>query len=246
MSHDRDDPIQRRLLDAASEPYRAAGRFAWHWARGKLSGDPAFTEILRRGLLAGRARILDIGCGQGLLASWLLAAQARHAAGDWPAGWPPPPATTLLRGIELMPKDVERARAAHGDAAEFVAGDMCAVPFGEVDAVVILDVLHYVPIAAQDQVLERIREALPPGGTLLLRVGDADAGLPFRVSNWVDHLVTFARGHRLSQLHCRPLAAWLARLEALGFSVDARPMSAGTPFANVLLIATRRQVPRTP
>ena len=233
------DAFRRRLIDAAAEPYRAAGSFAWRWARGKLGGDPAFTEILRLGLLQESARILDIGCGQGLLAAWLLAAQEMHAAGNWPTGWPAPPATTLLRGIELMHADVERARAAHGDAAEFVTGDMCEAPFGEVDAVVILDVLHYVPIAAQDRVLERIHAALPAGGTLLLRVGDAAAGLPFRISNWVDHIVTFARGHRLTELFCRPLGAWITRLEALGFTVEARPMSEGTPFANVMLVARR-------
>ena len=74
---------------------------------------------------------------------------------------------------------------------------------------------------------------------LLLRIGDADAGLPFRISNWVDHVVTFARGHRLGELYCRPLAVWIAHLEALGFTVEARPMSEGTPFANVMLVARR-------
>jgi SAM-dependent methyltransferase len=229
--------FRRRLIDAAAQPYRRAGRFASHWARGKLAGDPAFVHILQHGLLAGCRRILDLGCGQGLLAAWLLAARRLHAAGDWPANWPAPPATGSLRGIELMAADVERARAALGADAEFVAADMCEAPFGEADAVVILDVLHYVPVAAQDRVLARIRDALPAGGTLLLRIGDAAGGLPFRISNWVDHVVTFARGHRLSRLHCRPLADWRRTLEGLGFVVDSRPMSAGTPFANVMLIA---------
>jgi hypothetical protein len=35
----------------------------------------------------------------------------------------------------------------------------------------------------------------------------------------------------------RTLAAWSAQLQALGFDVRSQPMSAGTPFANVLLIA---------
>lgn len=232
--------FRQRLIDDAVAPYRPVGPFAWRWARGKLSGDPAFTEILRRGLLADRKAILDIGCGQGLLAAWLLAAQRAHGRGDWPTDWPAPPAAERLRGIELMASDVERARKALGDAAEFIAGDMCEVPFGQADAVVILDVLHYVPIDAQNRVLERIRDALPAGGQLLLRVGDADAGLPFRISNWVDHVVTFARGHRLGRLYCRPLSAWRNTLNGLGFHVAMQPMSEGTPFANVMMIATRR------
>ena len=81
--------------------------------------------------------------------------------------------------------------------------------------------------------------ALAVCGVLLLRVGDAAAGLPFKISNWVDAVVTFVRGHRLSRLYCRPLAEWQARLSSQGFGVDTIPMPAGTPFANILLVARK-------
>jgi len=103
--------------------------------------------------------------------------------------------------------------------------------------VVILDVLHYVGIAAQDDVLRRVRDALMPGGTLLLRIGDAAAGLPFKVSFWVDHVVSFVRGHRQARMYCRTLDEWRTALAALGFAVTPMAMHHGTPFANVLLIA---------
>jgi len=238
------ESFYRGLIARAALPYRGASRYAWHFARGKLSGDPAFSALLSRGLLAGRSRILDIGCGQGLLASWLLAAREEMQQGRWPAAWPPAPMPSHVRGIELMQHDVDRAgqalqAAVQEGRASFVAADMCAADFGEVDAVVILDVLHYVPVAAQDDVLRRVHEALVPGGVLLLRVGDASAGLPFRISNWVDFLVTTLRGHRLTRLHCRPLKEWQRVLASLGFTVQAQPMSQGTPFANVMLVAQR-------
>lgn len=225
------------LVDSATEPYRAAGRFAWHFARGKLGGDPVFAGLLEHGLIPDKARVLDIGCGQGLLASWLLTAQSMHARGNWPANWPPAPAPVSIHGIELMPRDVERARNALGDAASFEVGDMCKADFGKVDTVVILDVLHYVNIEAQNDVLRRVRDALSPGGRLLLRVGDADGGLPFKFSVWVDHVVTFVRGHRNSRLYCRPLTEWKSALSGLGFRVRSLPMNEGTPFANILLVA---------
>ena len=75
------------------------------------------------------------------------------------------------------------------------------------------------------------------GGVLLLRVGDAAAGLPFRLSNWVDWTVAFVRGHGATRFRCRSVAQWRSALEALGFAVQAEPMSHGTPFANVLLSA---------
>lgn len=226
-----------RLLDLASEPYRRAGRFAWHFARGKLGGDPAFRALLERGLIRDGARVLDLGCGQGLLASWLLGAQRMHDAGEWPAGWPSAPHIAALRGIELMPRDVMRARDALGGAAEFVLGNICSTQFGKADVIVILDVLHYMDRQAQDDVLRRCRDALAPDGLLLLRIGDAAGGLPFRISNWVDHLVTFVRGHRLSRFTCRSVEQWHEALSDLGFRVEPLPMSQGTPFANVLMVA---------
>lgn len=231
------DAFRSLLLDAATEPYLAAGRFAWHFARGKLGGDPAFAGLLERGLIPNGGRLLDLGCGQGLLASWLLAARARFDAGNWLADWPAPPRLETILGVELMPKDVARARAALGDKASFVVGDIRSAEYGKADVTVILDVLHYIGYADQDAVLRRVRDTLAPSGTLLLRVGDADGGLRFRLSNWVDHTAAFVRRHRLRALYCRRLTDWKKALAALGFTVEAHPMSTGTPFANVLLVA---------
>ena len=59
----------------------------------------------------------------------------------------------------------------------------------------------------------------------------------FLISQWVDRIVTFVRGHRVMPQFGRPLTDWVARLRSLGFDVESRPMSQGTPFANVLLVA---------
>ena len=106
----RPDPraLQLALVDAASARYRAGGRFAWHFARGKLGMDPLFIDLLRLGLLPAHGRFLDLGCGQAVLAAWLLAAEELHAAGQWPAGWVPPPRVQSLHALELMPRDVAR------------------------------------------------------------------------------------------------------------------------------------------
>ena len=67
--------VWQTLRDMASAPYRSAGHFAWRFARGKLGMDPVFQHLMSRGLITPRARVLDIGCGQGLLASLLRAAE---------------------------------------------------------------------------------------------------------------------------------------------------------------------------
>lgn len=229
--------LRQRLVDLASQRYRAAGRFAYHFARGKLGGDPMFLELLERGLIPDNARILDLGCGQGLLAAWLLAARESHAAGEWPTGWPAPGQPADIRGVDLLGSDIRRAQTALGAPARFEQGDMRHVDFAQADVVVIMDVLHYVDIPAQDEVLRRVRAALPANGLFITRVGDADAGLAFKLSNWVDRTVAFFRGNGLPPTHGRPLREWKRALESLGFQVETANMNGGLPFANVMLIA---------
>jgi SAM-dependent methyltransferase len=232
------------LVEAASAYYRGAGPFAWHFARGKLRTDPVFGAILAHGMLGGRRDILDLGCGQGLLAAWLLAAHACHASehrGAWPRGWPAPPKLNSYAGIEINTREVARARHAFaldpGAAVQIVHGDIRDVDYPAADAVVILDVLHYIDYSAQQRVLERARSALATQGMLLLRIGDAAAGSAYHFSRLVDQTVVLLRRRRWLQLRCRPLRDWQRLLASCGFRARALPMSAGTPFANVLLHA---------
>ena len=219
------DPSFRTLARKAASLYPARDRFARHFAFGKLKGDPVFAYLLANSLITPGTRVADLGCGQGLLAALLVA-----------AGIP-----VRYTGVELMARDVERARVATAsqpaDSMRFIVGDIRNAEFGAADAVVILDVLHYIGYEAQSEVLGRVRDSLGEGGVLLLRVGDEAPTLRFRWTLFIDRLVMALRGHRISRLCCRPLARWVSELEGLGFKVEARPMSEGTMFANVLLVA---------
>jgi len=229
--------FRRDLLATATAPYRRAGHFAWHFAKGKLGGDPAFFGLLEHGLIPDANRLIDLGCGQGLLASWLLSSRALYESGNWPTGWPAAPQIKNIWGLELMPSDVARARNALGDRAEFAEGDIRHSNFGQADVAIILDVLHYIDYPEQEAVLRKLRATLPAGGVFITRIGDAAAGLPFRISNWVDRAVFYVRGHRLPRLYCRTLTEWENVLKQNGFSMQSLPMSQGTPFANVMLVA---------
>jgi SAM-dependent methyltransferase len=234
------DPAAERLFDAAARRYAPAGRFARHFARGKLRGDPVFAEILRRGLVRDDARLLDLGCGQGCLLALLAAAEVQHRAGRWPAGWPPPPAGVALRGIEFLAKDVARANTALGGAGTVEPGDLRAVPLPPADVIVLMDVLHYLEPDAQERLLARIAQALTPAGLFLTRVGDPSAGLTAAFTWVIDQLVAFSRGQGLHRFHRRSIADWTAALERHGLAVTAEPMNGTLPFANVLLVGRKR------
>jgi len=233
------DPRARQLLAAAAQPYKAAGRYAWHFARGKLRHDPVFLALLRCGLLPDRGSLLDVGCGQGLLLSLLNAAKEQYRAGLWPPDWPAPPMHLVLRGIDLRAERVQLARRALGASAQVDARDLRDLDFPACSVIVLLDVLLYLAEAEQARAIEKAARAIEPGGLLLLREADAGAGIAFQATKWGERLAGALRGEFVQQLRYRSTAHWMAQLAAGGLVAEALPMSEGTPFANVLFAARK-------
>ncbi len=248
-ARDQSERALRQLVKRAAARYRPAGLGHYYFARGKLSGDPVFAALLRDGRISDDARIVDVGCGLGVLAAWLAAAEISdpRAALEWPQTWAPPPKDWTLRGFDLRSKAVAagtRALSDLGDRVSLNVGDARVVTLPACDVIVMLDVLHYMDSAAQLELLKGAHQALAAGGVLLLRVGDMTTHWRSRFTWLVDWWVTLLRDKRWPRMHCRPLAEWKLLLESIGYSVAAQPMSEGTLFANVLLIASKPSKPR--
>jgi len=234
------DPQIRPLFEAASGLFSGAGKYAWHFARGKLSRDPIFFALLKQGVFPDQGRLLDLGCGHGILLALLVAAKEEFRLGRWPPGWPPPPLNLALHGIDTHEERLRVARLALGERVRLDLGDIREVRTEPCSVITLLDVLFYLDEAGQDRVLENAARALGPGGLLLVREADADAGLAFRMTKWGERIVELGRGHLRPRLCYRSAVRWVASLEALGFAVSVEPMSAGTPFANMLFRARYR------
>ena len=233
------NPRLRPLFEAATRPYVGAGTFAWRFARGKLRHDPVFFFLLRRGLLPDRESLLDLGCGRGILLSLLKAAKEQYQAGAWPRDWPAPPLNLGLRGIELSESRVRAARHALRGGARVDLCDLRNADLPPCSVIVMIDVLFYLHKEEQRRLIEKATEALEPGGLLLLREADADAGFVFQATKWSERIACALRGELGRQLHYRGAVRWIAELAARGFSVRVEPMSEGTPFANFLFVARK-------
>jgi uncharacterized protein (DUF2062 family)/trans-aconitate methyltransferase len=232
-------PELEALLEEAACPYLKPGIFHWEFARGKLRHDPLYFNLLRRGFLPPEGRLLDLGCGRGIAFALLLGAREQWAKGKYPEGWAPPPPRLAFHGIEERPKVAEAACEALAGKAEIETADLRTAGFPPADAILLLDVLHYLPPADQETVLAKAVAALQPGGVLLVRDADAGAGWRFTATRLQERFSALFRRHWRQRFHYRGADEWTAILERLGLTVDVQPMGMGTPYANVLLAGRR-------
>ncbi len=242
----RRHPDVEALIDETSRRYIPAGVFAWEFARGKLRHDPLYFALLARGGLPADGLLLDLGCGRGILMSLLATARAQAARGIFPPGWTAPGPGLRFHGIEGRQEAARAARQALDGEATIATADLRALAPGELPAaaaIFLLDVLHYLSREEQEALLDRAAAALAAGGVLILREADAAAGGAFARTRAAERAAAFFRGHLRQRLSYRTAAEWRGMLAARGLAVTAMPMSHGTPFANVLLAASRAAEP---
>jgi SAM-dependent methyltransferase len=162
------------------------------------------------------ARVLDLGCGNGVPVVRELA--RRYA----------------VTGLDLSPVQVERARALV-PSARFVCADMSEAAFepGSFEAVTAFFSIINLPVEEQPALFRRIAGWLVPGGVLLAVVGRVARTVTEK--DWLG-----ARGVPMFWSHA-DLATYWGWLEAAGFAVvehGVEPRHGDPGFA--VLIARKR------
>jgi 1-acyl-sn-glycerol-3-phosphate acyltransferase len=118
-------------------------------------------------LIGGRKIIYDIGCGYGYLSYYLHYRQ---------------PSRTIF-GLDYDEEKVLTAENSlkKNENLQFEYADVKTYDFKSCDAVFLNDVLHYLPKDEQNNVLDKLLNALNPGGILFIRDGVTD--LDGRIKN---------------------------------------------------------------
>lgn len=246
------------LSRLASDRYIDGGVIAWEFARRKLRADPIYRASICDGLLtlspekpaqaaslppdgSTSRTLVDVGCGLGLTLALFAEARRAKAAGTWPADWPPPPCFERMVGIETRARVAALATAALAGDAEVITADARLAKPLRAHTVLLFDVLHMMRLEDQESLLASIATALEPGGVMLIREADASAGWQFTTIRWGNRLKALALGAWRQPFHFRTASEWQQCLSRHGLHAEVQDMSAGTPFANVLLRATLRQ-----
>ena len=202
---------------------RYEGRWLQGYARGKLRGDPVFAaawELLQDSPLP----VLDLGCGIGLFEFYLR----EH-------GYAAP-----LVGCDFdAPKiaQAQRIAAATDAAIRFCTADLTRpLPPSAAGHVVILDVLHYLPAAAQRSLLESAAVRVAPGGLCFIRATPRDASWRFRVTQAEEWFIRAISWMKSGAVDYGTAAEITAPFVARGFTAEARPLWGRTPFNSYLFV----------
>jgi cyclopropane fatty-acyl-phospholipid synthase-like methyltransferase len=133
--------------------YRHLPAYPRVFARMKMTIDPMFKELDK--YVQNPRRMIDVGCGFGVPATWLLEIYPQ----------------AQVFGIEPDEERVLIASSAIGNRGSVVVGRAPDLPQveGEVDHVLMLDMLHLISDKEVQIAFQRIYEKLDSDGTLLVR-----------------------------------------------------------------------------
>ena len=123
-----------------------------------------------------KASIVDFGCGYGFL-SYMLSFVS--------------PDRKIL-GIDYDADKIELARhcISKTDMVDFLACDVMDYQVDNADIFIFSDVLHYLPLARQEILLERCIQQLNPGGKIIIRDADRDMSRRHRGTRYTEFFST--------------------------------------------------------
>jgi SAM-dependent methyltransferase len=221
------DRASAREIANAFLPARWYGN-RWHhyYARSKLRSDPLYPGVVDA-LRGSDAPLLDLGCGIGLLA------HALRAAG----------LALPYRGVDNDAAKISQARRAAGNAAlpgvDFAVHDLAAGLPAHRGSVALLDVLQFVPLHAQDAILDGAIAMLVPGARLVIRTCLDDGSQRARTTRSIDTLSRALRWMNAGPEHYPAVDAMQAKFTAAGLLAEFTPLYGNTPFNNWRVVATK-------
>ncbi len=211
-------------------PRRIADKFPPNpWTRGyiigKLRTDPVYPAA--HAVLRDRPGPLwDGGCGLGLLAFYLRE-----------QGW-----TGTVIGTDLDAKKIgqgSQVAQAHYPGVDLRTGSIASPPEGFQGDVALLDVIHYLPPADQQQLLQQVRSMVPVGGRVIIRFTAKDRSWRYFATmieeGWIKVVGWIRGGTNYFPTQTEVSGSFIAA----GWETSLSPLWGRTPFNSYLFTARR-------
>ncbi|MDO8487525.1 MAG: class I SAM-dependent methyltransferase [Candidatus Curtissbacteria bacterium] len=165
--------------------------------------------------LPSSGQIVDLGCGQGILAAYLARRKERNVIGV----------------------DLDAARLPNKELAnlKFIKADITKYNLKNVDGIVISDVLHHISRVDQSELLAKIAKGLKRGGILVIKEIDSKEFIRSKLTRLWDFIlyphdeISFSNSQTLTR-----------NLKRLGFNVNVQRVVTWFPGSTTLYICTKR------
>jgi ubiquinone/menaquinone biosynthesis C-methylase UbiE len=173
-------------------------------------------------------RILDVGCGDGLLL-YLLNRE-------------PNPCARECVGIDVAENKIANARDLRLDSIKFHRADVADVPSESFDCVSITDVLYLLPISSWADFLKECIRALRKDGLLIVKETLDRPRWKFLIAYMQELLSIYVtRMTKGDHPHLESLDFYQESIRAAGAEVfQTKRLDAGFPYPHVLLLARKR------
>jgi trans-aconitate methyltransferase len=221
-SHPPDPKLEAGDLSALRGRLRLVPRFLRHYGWWKARLDPAYPFILSQ--IRGSRDVLDLGAGMGLMEA--LFAERFPGARIRGVEWDERKVSAARKLLEGFP----RATVEHGDA--------CQIAQGSPDAILMIDLLHYMDKEAQVALLERCAGSLGRHGILMIRELDR-ARARREIAETLERIAVGVGWNRGAGVQVTPLGEMVSLLQDHGFRVEVRPSGRGVFSGNVIIVARK-------
>jgi 2-polyprenyl-3-methyl-5-hydroxy-6-metoxy-1,4-benzoquinol methylase len=170
-------------------------------------------------LVAQGGPVLDLGCGQGMFTHVLRAFDADRQ----------------IVGIDTDQRRIHVARAvATDDRLSFRVGDARSFDLANATHVTLIDLLHHMPFAAQEELLHSLTSQMRPGTVLLVK--DLHRR-PLWKYTW--HYLQDSMSYRFSGLWFRAREDMLQLLNACKLEVQVIDLGRGYPHPHIAYLCRK-------
>lgn len=164
--------------------------------------------------------IVELGCGEGLLANYLAIASLKRE----------------VIGYEIVPERLARAQKKIKNTS-FKVGDIVDIRYPKADAFILFHVLHHLlSFEAQEVVLRKVKKSLKPQGKLVIVEVYVEPSIKYLAAWIADHfLVPWVFEKRFhTNAYFRREKSWRELLKKIGYKVKVTLEVKGRPFPNII------------